>query len=77
MLGLASQKTVERLAAGLAALQLTVERMELRWTETVAGLENAADLYSRAAARHERSKPPANGTRGASLEDIRARRGGY
>lgn len=61
-------------------LKARLDRIEVQLPATVAALENAADLYNRAAARAERSKPRNGGTdpdSAHSIEEIRKRRGGF
>jgi hypothetical protein len=79
MLGFASQKALEDLYTRVAGLALRLQELETDWKAQVAALENAADLYNRAAARAERSKPaggPRESVGAGSLEEIRRRRGG-
>ncbi len=80
MLGFASQKALDDLYHRVAALGLQLQELQTDWKAQIAALENAADLYNRAAARAERSKPAGGGQRdlvgAGSLEEIRRRRGG-
>ena len=79
MLGFASEKAVYDLSVQLANLAVRIHALETDWKAQIAALENAGDLYNRAAARAERSKAPGGGEHvGAarSLEEIRRRRGG-
>jgi len=84
MLGFASQKALDDLHVAtrlvLDSLAGRVTALETDWKAQVAALENAADLYNRAAARAERSKPAGGGQRdqvgAGSLDEIRRRRGG-
>ena len=79
MLGFASEKALYELSVQVANLELRFHALETDWKAQIAALENAAQLYNRAAARVERSKPGGAESVGAgarSLEEIRRRRGG-
>jgi len=62
-------------------LNARLDSLERALPEQIAGLENAADLYNRAAARAERSKPRNTAAPvspgGHQLDEIRRRRGGF
>jgi hypothetical protein len=60
----------------LRDLEDRVRKLEIETPSTVAALENAADLYNRAAARAERTKPR-DEDNGDGLLAVRKRRGGW
>jgi soluble lytic murein transglycosylase-like protein len=69
----------------LEALEVRLAKLEVDWKAQLAALENAADLYNRAASRRERSHRQVQkllhdtdvAPGGASLDEIRRRRGGF
>ena len=75
-----SRKAYQELSDLVVRLDARLSLMEADWKAQVAALENAAELYNRASARLERSKPR-DGARSpaapGSLEDVRRRRGGF
>jgi len=56
-------------------LQDRVRVLEIEHPARIAALENAADLYNRAAARAERTKVPAPDDRATGILALRAMRG--
>jgi hypothetical protein len=87
MLGFFSRKAfqalegaVSQLDKELFGLTVDVKQLQTDWKAQIAALENAADLYNRAAARKERSaRSDGTGSVAAvgALEEIRRRRGGF
>lgn len=77
MFGFASKTDLEHLRHEVAEIKRTLDRIP----ELTAALENAADIYHRASARHERAKErsekPAALVGAANVDDIRRRRGGF
>lgn len=61
----------------ITALKERLDRFEVALPATVAALTNAADLYSRAAARAERTKPRNGDTEQVTIGEIIKRRGGF
>lgn len=77
MLWFGSKKAIAHLQLQLDEQHTRLVRLETDWKAQVAALENAADLYNRAAARRERSKPHDDGDPGKGLLALRERRGGF
>jgi hypothetical protein len=70
--------------ADLDALETRVRQLEVDWKAQVAALENAADLYNKAAHRRDVQRRTAQKLLegvdvgpGGGLDEIRRRRGGF